>query len=198
MFLYSVCDCPSRASNSENKSAWPSKYCKSPTAVSGALVRTTPSLPATVTLPKFKWPDSSKPAPKAMRAAAAVATMGRRIQPNHGEALGRFFPHSSTQTGREVGRRLRSLPFVEQRPWSAGMRPVLQSMTRNPANAGADQRSFFGSAQHGFHQIRTNLVAIHNSTSRIMHTKAIEKTSRFRAMFHKRETVTIWLPTRST
>ncbi len=45
---YSVDDCPSRASNSENRSAFLSRYCRSLTALPGAPVRTTPSLVASV------------------------------------------------------------------------------------------------------------------------------------------------------
>src|SRR5450755_702237 len=47
-FNYSVDDCPSRASNSENKSAFLSRYCKSLTALTEAPVRTTPLLVASV------------------------------------------------------------------------------------------------------------------------------------------------------
>src|SRR5579875_592227 len=73
---HSAADCPSSGANSANRSALVSRYCKSPTALPGALTRTTLSLLARVLLSLLKWPTSSMPTPTAMSTAAATAATG--------------------------------------------------------------------------------------------------------------------------
>src|SRR5208337_2976478 len=77
---YSMEDCPSRTSKSENKSAFLSRYCKSATAALAELPtrRTASPLVVTVFRPWSKWPTSSKPTPTATSTVAAAATTGRR------------------------------------------------------------------------------------------------------------------------